>query len=102
MRKKRRFNKLMYIGIAIAGLLLLLGMVLIGANSAIHNAERTAERTLQYLRDQCINYQDIIAADRVKSLVRLTEQAQEVTERDRLKGGSAAMRSWLNMHSSSA
>lgn len=87
MRKKRRFNKLMYIGIAIAGLLLLLGMVLIGANSAIHNAERTAERTLQYLRDQCINYQDIIAADRVKSLVRLTEQAQEVTERDRLKGG---------------
>lgn len=86
MRKKRRFNKLMYIGIAIAGLLLLLGMVLIGANSAIHNAERTAERTLQYLRDQCINYQDIIAADRVKSLVRLTEQAQEVTERDRLKG----------------
>lgn len=87
MRKKRRFNKLMYIGIAIAGLLLLLGMVLIGANSAIHNAERTAERTLQYLRDQCINYQDIIAADRVKSLVRLTEQAQEVTDRDRLKGG---------------
>ena len=87
MRKKRRFNKLMYIGIAIAGLLLLLGMVLIGANSAIHNAERTAERTLQYLRDQCINYQDIIAADRVKSLVRQTEQAQEVTDRDRLKGG---------------
>lgn len=87
MRKKRRFNKLMYIGIAIAGLLLLLGMALIGANSAIHNAERTAERTLQYLRDQCINYQDIIAADRVKSLVRLTEQAQEVTDRDRLKGG---------------
>lgn len=87
MRKKRRFNKLMYIGIAIAGLLLLLGMVLIGANSAIHNAERTAERTLQYLRDQCINYQDIIAADRVKSLVRLTEQAQELRDRDRLKGG---------------
>lgn len=86
MRKKRRSNKLMYIGIAIAGLLSLLGMALIGANSAIHNAERTAERTLQYLRDQCINYQDIIAADRVKSLVRLTEQAQEVTERDRLKG----------------
>ena len=86
MRKKRRSNKPMYIGIAIAGLLSLLGMALIGANSAIHNAERTAERTLQYLRDQCINYQDIIAADRVKSLVRLTEQVQELTDRDRLKG----------------
>lgn len=86
MRKKRRSNKPMYIGIAIAGLLSLLGMALIGANSAVHNAERTAERTLQYLRDQCINYQDIIAADRVKSLVRLTEQAQELTDRDRLKG----------------
>lgn len=84
MRKKRRTNKTIYIGtaIAIAGLLSLLGVALIGANSAIH----TAERTLQYLRDQCISYQDIIAADRVKSLVRLTEQAQELTDRDRLKG----------------
>ena len=88
MRKKRRSNKTIYIGIAIAiaGLLSLLGVALIGANSAIHTAERTAERTLQYLRDQCISYQDIIAADRVKSLVRLTEQVQELTERDRLKG----------------
>lgn len=84
MRKKRRSNKTIYIGIAIAiaGLLSLLGVALIGANSAIH----TAERTLQYLRDQCISYQDIIAADRVKSLVRLTEQVQELTDRDRLKG----------------
>lgn len=88
MRKKRRSNKTIYIGIAIAiaGLLSLLGVALIGANSAVHNAERTAERTLQYLRDQCISYQDIIAADRVKSLVRLTEQVQELTDRDRLKG----------------
>lgn len=88
MRKKRRTNKTIYIGIAIAiaGLLSLLGVALIGANSAIHTAERTAERTLQYLREQCISYQDIIAADRVKSLVRLTEQVQELTDRDRLKG----------------
>ena len=86
MRKKRRSSKTIYIGIAIAGLLSLLGMTLIGANSAIHTAERTAERTLQYLREQCISYQDIIAADRVKSLVRLTEQVQELTDRDRLKG----------------
>lgn len=88
MRKKRRSNKTIYIGIAIAiaGLLSLLGMALIGGNSDVHNAERTAERTLQYLREQCISYQDIIAADRVKSLVRLTEQVQELTDRDRLKG----------------
>lgn len=88
MRKKRRSSKTIYIAIAIAiaGLLSLLGMTLIGANSAIHTAERTAERTQQYLREQCISYQDIIAADRVKSLVRLTEQVQELTDRDRLKG----------------
>lgn len=86
MREKRRSSKTIYIAIAIAGLLSLLGMTLIGANSAIHTAERTAERTLQYLREQCISYQDIIAADRVKSLVRLTEQVQELTDRDRLKG----------------
>ena len=46
MRKKRRSSKTIYIAIAIAGLLSLLGMTLIGANSAIHTAERTAERTL--------------------------------------------------------
>ena len=86
MREKRRSSKTIYIAIAIAGLLSLLGMALIGANSAIHTAERTAERTQQYLREQCISYQDIIAADRVKSLVRLTEQVQELTDRDRLKG----------------
>lgn len=86
MREKRRSSKTIYIGIAIAGLLSLLGMTLIGANSAVHTAERTAERTQQYLREQCISYQDIIAADRVKSLVRLTEQVQELTDRDRLKG----------------
>lgn len=86
MREKRRFNKTIYIGIAIAGLLSLLGMALIGGNSAVHNAERTAERTLQYLREQCISYQDIIAADRVKSLVRLTEQVQELTEREGMVG----------------
>ena len=86
MRKKRLSNKTIYIGIAVVGLLALLGAALIGGHSAVHNAQHTAERTLQYLRDQCISYRDIIAADRVKSLVRLTEQAQELTERDRLKG----------------
>ena len=70
----------------VLGTLVLLCAAGIGGHSSRRSAQRTAERTLQYLRQQCVNYQDVIAADRVKSLVRLTEQAQELTERDRLKG----------------
>ncbi len=84
--KKRLSNKAIYLSMLAMGLLVLVSAAFIGGNASIRNAQRTAERTLQYLRQQCVNYQDIVAADRVKSLVRLTEQAQELTERDRLKG----------------
>ena len=59
---------------------------LIGGNSSIRNAQQTAQRTLQYLKEQCISYRDTVAADRIKSLVRLTEQAQEVAEREGMVG----------------
>ena len=61
---------------------------LIGGNSSIRNAQQTAQRTLQYLKEQCISYRDTVAADRIKSLVRLTEQAQEVAEREGMVGQS--------------
>lgn len=79
-------NKYIWVLMLVLGVFVMAVTALIGGNSSIRNAQQTAQRTLQYLQNQCISYQDIIAADRVKSLVRLTEQAQELTERDRLKG----------------
>lgn len=86
MMKKKLSNRSIYMVMLVLGLLVLLGAALIGGRASMRSAQRTAERTLQYLKEQCVSYQEVIAADRVKSLVRLTEQAQELTERDRLKG----------------
>ena len=86
MMKKKLSNRTIYLVMLVLGLLVLVCAAFIGGHASMRNAQRTAERTLQYLKEQCVSYQDVIAADRVKSLVRLTEQAQELTERDRLKG----------------
>lgn len=79
-------NKYIWVLMLVLGVFVMAVTALIGGNSSIRNAQQTAQRTLQYLQNQCISYRDIVAADRLKSLVRLTEQAQELTERDRLKG----------------
>lgn len=79
-------NKYIWVLMLVLGVFVMAVTALIGGNSSIRNAQQTAQRTLQYLQNQCISYRDIVAADRLKSLVRLTEQAQEVAERDRLKG----------------
>lgn len=79
-------NKYIWVLMLVLGVFVMAVTALIGGNSSIRNAQQTAQRTLQYLQNQCISYRDIIAADRVKSLVRLTEQVQELTDRDRLKG----------------
>lgn len=79
-------NKYIWVLMLVLGVFVMAVTALIGGNSSIRNAQQTAQRTLQYLQNQCISYRDIVAADRLKSLVRLTEQAQELTDRDRLKG----------------
>lgn len=50
----------------------------IGRYISLQNAEKTLTRTVEYLKDQCISYDEIILSDKVKSLVRLTEKASEV------------------------
>lgn len=79
-------NKYIWVLMLVLGVFVMAVTAFIGGNSSIRNAQQTAQRTLQYLQNQCISYRDIVAADRVKSLVRLTEQVQELTDRDRLKG----------------
>jgi len=79
-------NKYIWVLMLVLGVFVMAVTALIGGNSSIRNAQQTAQRTLQYLQNQCISYRDIIAADRVKSLVRLTEQVQELTEREGMVG----------------
>ena len=79
-------NKYIWVLMLVMGAFVMAVTALIGGNSSIRSAQQTAQRTLQYLEEQCISYRDTVAADRIKSLVRLTEQAQEVAEREGLVG----------------
>ena len=79
-------NKYIWVLMLVLGVFVMAVTALIGGNSSIRDAQQTAQRTLQYLQNQCISYRDIVAADRLKSLVRLTEQAQEVAEREGMVG----------------
>lgn len=79
-------NKCIWVLMLVLGVFVVAVTALIGGNSSIRNAQQTAQRTLQYLQNQCISYRDTVAADRLKSLVRLTEQAQEVADREGLVG----------------
>ncbi len=81
-------NKYIWVLMLVLGVFVMAVTALIGGNSSIRNAQQTAQRTLQYLQNQCISYRDTVAADRLKSLVRLTEQAQEVAEREGMVGQS--------------
>lgn len=81
-------NKYIWVLMLVLGVFVMAVTALIGGNSSIRNAQQTAQRTLQYLKEQCISYRDTVAADRIKSLVRLTEQAQEVAEREGMLGQS--------------
>lgn len=79
-------NKYIWVLMLVMGAFAMAVTALIGGDSSIRNAQQTAQRTLQYLKEQCISYRDTVAADRIKSLVRLTEQAQEVAEREGMVG----------------
>lgn len=81
-------NKYIWVLMLVMGAFVMAVTALIGGDSSIRNAQQTAQRTLQYLKEQCISYRDTVAADRIKSLVRLTEQAQEVAEREGMVGQS--------------
>ena len=81
-------NKYIWVLMLVMGVFAMAITAFIGGSSSIRNAQQTAQRTLQYLKEQCISYRDTVAADRIKSLVRLTEQAQEVAEREGMVGQS--------------
>ena len=78
MSKKRFSNKTAALLLLVIGIVLLATVSWVGASVSMHNAQETTDRTLQYLKRQCIAYREIMTSDEVKSLMRLTEQAVEL------------------------
>ena len=74
---KRISNKAALLIMLAMGLVAVAATALVGIYLGRRDAQRTMDRTVYYLERQCVTYREIIVADEVKSLVRLTEQAAE-------------------------
>ena len=75
---KRISNKAALLMMLAVGFVTVAATALVGIYLGRRDAQRTMDRTVYYLERQCVTYREIIVADEVKSLVRLTEQAAEL------------------------
>ena len=63
---------------ALAGLLLLSGVLGASAHSDLQNAEKQFEDTISYVKEQCTGYDNLNLASETKSLMRMMENAQHL------------------------
>ncbi len=64
--------------IAAVGIFIIVGSFFIGRFISFENAENNLSKAVEYLKEQCVSYDEIILSDEVKSLVRITEKTSEV------------------------
>lgn len=73
------FNRKQFIMVcALAGLLLLGGVLGVSAHSDLQNAEKQFEDTISYVKEQCTGYDNLNLATETKSLMRIMENAQHL------------------------
>lgn len=63
---------------ALAGLLMLGGVLIFSAHSDMQNAEKQFEDTISYVKEQCTGYDNLNLASETKSLMRMMENAQHL------------------------
>lgn len=63
---------------ALAGLLILGGVLIFSAHSDLQNAEKQFEDTISYVKAQCTAYDNLNLASETKSLMRMMENAQHL------------------------
>ena len=78
MGKKELSTRNIALWMLVAGVVVMAAMWLLGMVIGRRNAQRTLDQTGTYLRQQCVEYRDIMSVDRVKSLMRLSEQVVEL------------------------
>ena len=73
------FNRKQFILVcALAGLLLLGGVLGLSTHSDLQNAEKQFEDTISYVKEQCTDYDNLNLATETKSLMRMMENAQHL------------------------
>ena len=63
---------------ALAGLVMLGGVLIFSAHSDLQNAEKQFEDTISYVKEQCTDYDNLNLASEAKSLMRMMENAQHL------------------------
>lgn len=79
----------------IVGIFIFLGSFFAGSLISLNHAGSSLSQAISHLREQCISYDEIISADKIKSLVRLTEKATEVAFHFN-KAADSYPKDWLN------
>ena len=90
----------LYTVLAAVGAVVIAGAVMLGGAVSRANAQDVLDRTLSYMKRQCDNYDNVIDADEVKSLMRLTEQADAIGN-ILSAGASSEMADFLDSYGSS-
>lgn len=82
---KRAFFKWRFRGSRYLFTAVLIGVILAAAafvfygNADIKDTETSMQKTVKHIQNQCMSYEEVVAADKVKSLIRLTEQTEEIS-----------------------
>ena len=77
---KRRFRGSRYLfAVILIGLTLAAAAFVFYGNMDIKNTEASMQKTVNHIQNQCMSYEEVVSADKVKSLIRLTEQTEEIS-----------------------
>lgn len=71
----------------LSGIILFLGVFIISSKSALSQASASLERTMDYIRSQCMHHDEIMTNDLTQNLFRLIDKTQDIS-RDIADGGS--------------
>lgn len=78
--RKKLFSELhFYLLLILIGLATLGAAMLFGSGISKLQAQNNLDRSLAYLKSQCLDYTEVLGSDEIKSLIRLTEKAQSIS-----------------------
>lgn len=78
-KELKRRPVVLAVSLILLALLTLALSFLLGQRLGMRSANKNFALSIAYLKKQCVGYDDVLAADRVKSLIRLTEQTGGIT-----------------------
>ena len=77
-RRSRSRTEIIATAIIFLGVVIMAIALYFGTADSLNTAQNTMERHISDLKKQCNDYDEFLTSDKVKSLMRLTEQAEDV------------------------